>query len=232
MQFFHWRAARDGAWITITALLGGMVAGIVAGDIVFNLLPGHSINNPSPVHIAVAALPALAGFLGGSALWGIRMGRLAGTSNRKRMALAGALGFTPVTLAVTVGLGALEPIAVESLGAQYPIHRIFTFLFVPSAFLIAGVSAWAIGRGLQDATLANKLLFYVGTSAALTFLAMNLLMESLGWQVGAPNAEERLTMVTVLLASNFAAAVVGGAVMGLVLTRQSLVWRTQMQTKA
>ena len=44
-------------------------------------------------------------------------------------------------------------------------------------------------------------------------------MQAAGWQVGAPDAADRLTMLTVLLVGNLGAAVVGGAVMGLVLTR-------------
>jgi hypothetical protein len=229
MQFMLWRTALAGAGITIVALFGGMLLGVVVGNIVFNVLPGHNFMNPSPLHVVVAVVPALSGFIGGSAVWGIWMGRIREASNRKRMALAGALGFAPITLALGIALQVLEPIAVERLGAQFPIHRIFTFFFVPATFMIAGVSAWAIGIGLKDEPLARKLFLYVGTAAALGFLAMNLLMEALGWQVGGPNAAERLTMVTVLFAGNLAAAVVGGAVMGILLSRQSVARNVQMQ---
>jgi hypothetical protein len=40
------------------------------------------------------------------------------------------------------------------------------------------------------------------------------MMESLGWVMGAPNAAERATMVTVLALGNITAAITGGAVMG------------------
>ena len=47
--------------------------------------------------------------------------------------------------------------------------------------------------------------------AALAFLAVNLGMEALGWQVGGPGAEERATMLTVLFVSSLGAALAGGA---------------------
>jgi hypothetical protein len=54
-----------------------------------------------------------------------------------------------------------------------------------------------------------------GAAAALAFLAANLLMESRGWVVGAPGAAERNTMIAVLLVGMIAAALAGGAVLGL-----------------
>lgn len=219
MQTQLWRASLAGAGITIGSLFGGTLFGFVVGSVVFDVLPGHSIVSPNPLHILFAALPALVGFVGGSALWGIWMARLAQASNRKRMALAGILGFAPITILLALALEALEPIAVETLGAQFPIHRIFTLLFVPTAFLVAGVSAWALGRGLQNPLLARRLFLDVGCAAALCFLAVNLLMEAFGWQVGAPGAAERVTMLTVLFAGDLAAAIGGGAVIGVLITQ-------------
>jgi hypothetical protein len=191
----------------------------------FHLLPGgEDFAHPPPLNVALAAVPAVAGFAGGAAAWGIRMGRLAGGTDRRRLALAGVLGFAPITLALAISLSALEPIAVASFGAALPIHRLFTILFVPSAFLIAGISAAALGLGLglRRPRLALALLWQVGLAAALAFLAVNLLMEFLGWVVGSPGAAERATMVTVLAAGNLGAALAGGAVLGLALHRASL----------
>ncbi len=223
------RAALYGAGITVLTLFGGIAFGFVSGSLVFNVLPGHSISNPNPAHIFIAALPALGGFFAGSALWGILLGRMAHAENWKRVALAGALGFAPLTLLLAILMQALEPIAVEQLGAVFPIHRLFTFFFVPSAFLIAGVSAFAIGIGLQDKSLAWQLFWRVGIAAALAFLAVNLVMEANGWVVGAPRAAERATMLTVLFAGNFAAAIFGGAMLGVLCARQNSVIRVQTQ---
>jgi hypothetical protein len=208
------KAVLRGAVVTVLALLGGLLLGTAVGFFVFETLPGHSTLSPSALHISLAALPAFAGFLGGSAAWGVWMGRLAGSAEARRMAAAGMLGFAPITLALGIGLSTVEPFVVEQIGALFPIHRIFTLMFVPSAFLIAGLSAWAIGLGLRSGSLARRLLWRAGGAAALAFLIINLAMEGSGWVVGGPGAAERYTMLTVMFLSNLGAALAGGAVLG------------------
>ena len=216
-----YKAALRGAFLTVLTLFGGLLVGLAAGDLVFHLIPGSSLVDVKLGHAAIAALPALVGFLAGGAAWGVQMGRLTGNTETRRLSLAGMLGFGPITILLAAGLGLAEPAIVEYLGARgQPIYRIFTLLFVPSAFLIAGVSAWGIGRVLGYPKLARSLLWQVGLTAALTFLVVNLLMESLGWVIGAPNAAERATMVTVLALGNITAAISGGAVMGWKLARK------------
>lgn len=208
------RAPLTGAAITVTTLFGGLALGTAIGFFVFESLPGHSTLSPSALHISLAAWPAFLGFLGGSAAWGVWMGRMTGSAEARRMAAAGMLGFAPITLVLGIGLSAVEPFVVEQIGALFPIHRIFTLMFVPSAFLIAGLSAWAIGLGLRSRLLAWSLLWRVGGAAALAFLGVNLAMEALGWVVGGPNAAERYTMLTVMFLGNLGAALAGGAVLG------------------
>ncbi len=214
------RSGMVGAVSTAASLVGGLLLGIAAGNLVFNWLPGHSLTNPSPAAMAVAAVPALAGMFIGSALWGVLMGRLAQTNQWRRMALAGGLGFAPITIGLGIALQILEPIALNALGAWLPIQRLFTVLFVPAAFAIAGVSAWGLGLGLEKRPLARHWPWKVGLAAALAFLAVNLIMETLGWVVGAPRAAERFTMLTVMTLGNLGAALAGGAVMGVILTPQ------------
>lgn len=217
MTFQRMRAAAYGAGITIVALFGGLLLGVVIGNVVFEAMSGHVFVNPNPTHIIAAALPALAGFIGGSALWSVLMGRLANAREPKRMALAGALGFAPITLTLALLLQVLEPLALRQFGEIIPLHRLFTLLFVPTAFLIAGVSAFAVGIGLRDRALAWQLFWRVGVSAAIAFFLVNLTMEANGWVVGGIDAAERFTMLTVMFAGNFAAAIAGGAVMGVTL---------------
>lgn len=207
--------------MTVLTLFGGLLVGLAAGTITFELIPGSSVDNVNPGHAAIAAIPALAGFLVGGAVWGAAMGRLAGEVDNRRMAWAGLLGFGPITIALAVGLSAVEPPLVASFGVSTGIHRIFTLLFVPSSFLIAGVSAWAIGRGLRDHALAMSLLWQVGLTAGVTFLAINLVMEASGWVVGAPGAAERATMLTVLAAGNLGASLAGGGLLGWILTSRN-----------
>jgi hypothetical protein len=213
------RLVVSSALATALWLIGGLLLGGAIGEIVFQLLPGHSLTNPSPVHMLLAALPALLGMLAGSAEWGLWMGRLAGATDQRRMAVAGAAGFAPITIVLGLALSLLEPVAVEKLGVRFPISRIFTLLFVPTAFLIGGVGAWAIGMGLRDKPLARSLGWRAGLVAAISFLCVNLLMELLGWRVGAPGAAQRATMLTVMLVSNLGAALAAGPAIGFVLQR-------------
>jgi hypothetical protein len=203
-----------GAILTVITLFGGLLIGLVLGDLVFNILPGHNVSDPDPVHMGIAALPALLGFLAGGAAWGVSMGRIAGRFKPRRMALAGMLGFAPITITLAVGLSVIETIAGASFLASIPIHHLFTILFVSAAFWIAGISAWGIGRGLEDKTLARWLFWRVGLAAAGIFLIVNLILEASGWVVGSPGAGARMTMVTVLFTSNLSAALVGGSILG------------------
>ena len=85
----------------VLTLFGGLLIGLVLGDLVFHILSGHNLANPSPAHMTIASLPALAGFLAGGAAWGASMGRLASAPDTRRMALAGLLGFAPITIILT-----------------------------------------------------------------------------------------------------------------------------------
>lgn len=212
--------ALRGALLTILTLFGGLLVGLVLGDVTFRLIPGSSVENVKIGHAVVAAIPALIGFLAGGAAWGVQMGCLGGSSDNRRMAMTGMLGFGPITILLAAVLGVAEPAIVGYLGERgQPIHRVFTLLFVPSAFLIAGVSAWAVGRGLGKAAQARYLFWQVGLTTAIAFLVVNLIMEAFGWVVGAPGAAQHATMVTVLALGNIAAALMGGATLGWILAR-------------
>jgi hypothetical protein len=209
-----YKSVLQGALLTVLTLFGGLLLGIVLGTVLFESLPGHSVTSPSALHVTLGAIPAVTGLLVGAAYWGVLMGRFSRAKNQRHMALAGILGFVPVTIILAFVLLALEQIIAGYFGAELPIHRIFTLLFVPAAFLIAGISAWALGRGLPDPTLARRLLWQVGLAAALAFLFVNLVMEAMGWVVGAPGAAERTTMLVVLFAGNLGAALAGGGLLG------------------
>ena len=212
-----------GAWKTVATLFGGLLVGILLGNFTFAILPGSSVTTPQIYYALIAAVPTLIALAIGSAAWGRAMARVAGADASRRMAWAGILGFAPITLILAFSLLGLEPIAVERLGARYPIHRLFTMLFVPTAFLISAVSAWAIGIGLRDKPLSRSLAWRVGLTGGAAFLLVNMIMESAGWVVGGPGAGERATMITVMSLGNLAAAFAGGAVLGLTLGRRAAV---------
>ncbi len=210
------RAALYGAVVTTVGLVGSLLLAIAAGNLIRSVLGGHAAAWVGTTLATVFALVALGV---GSAAWGALMGSLSPGASRTRMAWAGVLGFVPIVLIAGFGLLALEPIALNRWGEDLPLHRLFTILFVPTAGIIAGVGALALGIGLSNGALARALAWRAALAAALVFLAIDLTMEALGWRVGAPGAAERLTMVTVLSVSDLGAAIVAGAVIGVGISR-------------
>src|SRR5215212_1291864 len=208
------RAAILGAALTALGLVGGLMGGLISGSLIFHTLIEQA---PDLLTYALAAIAFFGATLGGSALWGAGMARLAQSPASRRAAWAGMLGFVPITFVLNIGLVVVEPVAVRP---NLPVHRLFTVLFVPTAFLIAGVSSLALGWVLGWSRAALTLALRVGLTAALAFLAINIGMEALGWQIGAPGAEERGTMLTVLIVGNLGAALAGGAMLGMALTQR------------
>ena len=204
-------AAILGAALTMFGLVGGLMSGLIGGSFIFHGLIGKASD---ALTYTLAAIVFGIGILGGSALWGAGMGRIARSLALRRAAWAGILGFVPITVLLNFGLLAIEPIAVR---ADLPVHQLFTMLFVPTSFLIAGTSSLALGWALGWGQAAPGLALRMGITAALAFLAVNLGMGALGWLVGGPGAEERGTMITVLIVSNLGAALAGGAMLGLTL---------------
>jgi hypothetical protein len=208
------RAAILGAALTVLVLAGGLIAGFMAGSTTFQLLEGRV---PGALTFTLALIMFSTSALLGSALWGVGMARLAQAPASRRVAWAGILGFVPITLLLIFGLQAAEPIVFRT---NLPLHRLFTLLFVPSAGLIAGTSSLVLGWALGWGRAAPGLGLRVGLAAALAFLAVNLGMEALGWQVGGPGAAARATMLTVLFVSNLGAALAGGALLGMTLAQR------------
>ncbi len=208
------------AYTTVLTLFGGLLVGLLAGSLTFELIPGSSVNDVRLGHAAIAAIPAVIGIFAGGGSWGIQMGKIAKIENPRRLLWHGALGFGVIATILALSLGILEPVIVEWFAEfNQPIHRVFTILFVSSAFLIGGISAWAIGLGIDDCQTARSLFWQVGLTTGLTFLIVNLTFEASGWVVGAPGAAQRATMLVVMSSGNLCAAITGGAVMGWNLTR-------------
>jgi hypothetical protein len=210
------RAALYGAVVTTVGLVGSLLLSIAAGSAIRAVLAGTAAQGAVTL---LATVVALVGLGAGAGAWGVFVGRLMPDATPKRMAWAGLLGFVPITLIAGFALLALEPIALRRWSEQIPMHRLFTLLFVPAAAIIAGTAALALGIGLRRRALGWALAWRCALAAALTFLVVDLIMEALGWRVGAPGAAERITMVTVLSLSALGAAIVAGAVIGVRLNR-------------
>lgn len=210
-----------GAWQTVSRLFGGLMIGLLLGTVVFHLIPGSSVDNPSPVHASIAAFPALIGFLAGGAAWGVALGRHAPNPDGRKAAFSGVLGFGPISFLMVVGLGMLEPKIVEWVGPGIPIHRLFTILFTTSALLITGISVMVAVRMIGFNRSPIQLGLRAALAAAGAFLAVNLAMEASGWVVGAPGAGSRATMLVVMFFGNLAAAVAAGGLLALDLAPQA-----------
>lgn len=208
-------AIRSGL-VTALCLSGGMLLGLLAG-IAVSGLPMHV---PEQTRNLLSALPVLAIMGAAGAMWGSAMGRLTGAGNTRRMSWAGGLSFAPSVILTGLMLAGLEVIVVEnSRGPDLPVHQVFTLLFVPAVFLVAGTGAFALGLAAGGWRLALKLLFSSGAAGGLAFLLVNVGMDALGWRVGAPGAAERATMLTVMMAGSLGASLAGGAAVGALLSR-------------
>ncbi len=213
------KAAIRGGLVTALCLGGGLLLGFAVGILVSEL-PMHV---PERTRNLFSALPALGTMIAASAVWGYAMSRLSGTGNTRRMTWAGGVSFAPSLILAAMMLGRLEVAIVERGGGpDLPVHVVFTLLFVPAAFLIAGIGGLALGLAQGDARLAGRMALGAATAGGLAFLAVNLSMQALGWVVGAPGAAERFTMLTVMMVSNLGTALAGGAVLGVLLHRHAL----------
>jgi len=196
--------------------LGLLVSFLIAFAI--NSLPMHipeSTLTTIDIAITVVILFASGGF------WGRSIASITKSEEKRRMLWAGLLSYAPSIFLAVVTLGRLEVLLVERrAGPDLPVHIVFTLLFVPAAAIVAGAGGFAMGIAKKDVGLALQLGLSSGLVGGLCFLTVNILMDTLGWRVGAPRAAERATMLTVMMAGSLAAALGGGATIGYFLARQ------------
>jgi hypothetical protein len=208
------------AAITVAYLFGGLLAGIGLGFVI-GAPPGpvsHMTRNAAAAVIAVATMTAAA------AMWAKEISRRAGASDEaKRARWAGALSFGPATLGVGLVLTVLEKVVVEQgRGPSLPVHVVYAMLFIPGSLVVATVAGVALGIGLR---LRGRDLWRLGIApgfaACGVYLAIYLVMDSIGWRVGAPDASKRATMLVVTSLGCLGAAAAGGAAIGAVLSRRA-----------
>lgn len=199
------------AVVTVVSLMGGVLMGVILGLLV-DRLPFHA---PDPILIVLAMIP----IFGGGALWGFLLTRIHGLPNRLGAAIAGSLSFGLGVIGAAYLLLTLERALLEQPhGHELPIHILFTLLFVPATFLVAtlGASAMLLVSGNRAGWSRSALI--TGLTASLSFLIMDLLLDTLGMRVGAPGAAEHFTMLTVAFLSSSAAAFSAGAILGRLLS--------------
>jgi hypothetical protein len=208
------QVAVRGALLTSLWLFGGFLLGF-GFAFWFNGLPMHM---PESTRVQLSFLIIMTVLIASGFAWGRSMARLSGASQPVRMAWAGALSFGPALILAALSLGSLEGVLVErGQGPDLPIHVLFTLLFVPAAFFVAGVGGFALGLARESIQLALRMALGCGLAGGAAFLLVNLVMYLLGYKVGAPGAAERATMLTVMMAGSLGAALAGGAAIGVLL---------------
>jgi len=210
-------AIRSGL-VTGLFLFGGLLVGFMAA-IGFTGLPMH-LPESARTLLAMAIVLGIVGFA--SAGWGRAMARLTGASQPRRMIKAGVLSFGPSLVLAGFILSSLEVVIIErGSGPSLPVHVTFTILFVPAVFCVAGLGGLALGLAQGDWSLAWRCALGSGLAGSMAFLLVVLVMDQLGYRVGAPGAAARATMLTVMMTGNLGAALAGGAALGSILTKRS-----------
>jgi hypothetical protein len=204
------------ALLTPLTLAGGLALGLVTANLLFESINVHV----SGLVSGLVALPVLLAMLfGGGAVWGYAIARLV-DGEAKKSARTGALTYGGAVILVGIVLELLFGlISVVGRDIRLPIHVAFTMVFVPAAGIVAALCTRSLAGALGWDDIKGTLGTFSGLAASVGFLAVNMIMLSLGWQVGGPGAAERFTMITVMLTSNAGAALAGGAAMGWVLSR-------------
>jgi hypothetical protein len=210
------------ALLTTGYLFGGIFVGMALGVAVGSPTPGafHMTRNVVAGGIAAASM-TVAGIA-----WARRLAEVVAAPDVRRAGWAGALSFGPTVMVAALVLTALEQRIVERGGAagmSLPLHVVYGTLFVPAAFFVAAASAWIVGVGLRRAAgEQRRLALTTGLAAAGAYFLVYVLMDLAGWKVGAPEAGKRATMLVVTGLGSLAAALSGGAAIGLVLAPRSL----------
>jgi hypothetical protein len=204
-------SARAGLWLIIAFPLA--VACVFLADQVAST--DLTIEHPA---FLLAFIPpyALAG-----GLWGRSLGRSTGYLQTRQFILAGAVGVALPTAGALIALNAVEQDLARFLRTGLPIHIIFALAFALTALMLAGCAGLALGLSVGKLRLAAQLALGSGLAGGLTFLAVDLGMDLLGFRVGAPAAEERATMLVVSILGLWATAIVGSAVIGRILARDA-----------
>jgi hypothetical protein len=204
--------------LTALTLAGGLAAAFLLGNLLFESFNVHM----SGLSSGLIAFPVfLVCLIGGGALWGYAMAKILKVEGKKLVRPAAlAYGGTVILVGILLEL-AFGLVSLLTAQISLPIHIAFTVVFVTAAGLIAGLLSGRMAGWLGREEIKRQVGQASGLGAALGFLAVNMVMLALGWKVGAPGAAERFTMITVMLSSNFGAALVGGSVLGWILQKEA-----------
>ncbi len=192
-------------------LLGSVVLMVALGAVLGALnISGEGLNEAvtTALFMLLFGLPAF--------LWGRAMAQLHGLQPAGRYGWAAGLAFGVLIGGSALYLNHIERrIQIFMMRTDLEIHQLFMVVFVSVAAVAAFGTGLALGLAGRDLRLGLRLGLWGGLAAGLAFFLTALFMDVvLGYQVGAPGAEQRFTMVTVTILGIAAAAVAGSAGVG------------------
>jgi hypothetical protein len=202
------RSALTGLWLVIALPLGSVCVVLVG------MLTATTPGLDMPTFLIPFFIP----FVIAGGLWGRGLGRIGGYPLRPFF-VAGAIGVPLATFLALRALNAVESNLEWFQRGGLPIHVIFGIVFTVAALVVAGSGGMALGLSLPNIRLAGRMAFGGGIAGALAFLAVAVGLDTIGFRVGAPNADERATMLVSATVGLWATAIVGSAVIGQILTR-------------
>ncbi len=180
----------------------------------------------------------LLGWMAISGLWGRTLARLAGTGREGRMTAIGALTFLPaIFLAYALGSLIFDTSIIRGMDFErLPTYRQYPWVFVPSAFIVAGMSAFLLSVVAANWRAALRNAGLTGLISALVFWLVVIVMDAIGYRVGAirPGLQPALPpMPFVTFTGTFFGALVGGGLLGALLslrTKPEVVEVSMVQT--
>jgi hypothetical protein len=160
--------------------------------------------------------------MAGGAAWGFGIALLM-KADTKNLTKTGALTWGLSVLAAGLVLYiimAFGPQIMNLLPFSLSIHTFFNLLFVPTLGIVTALVVRKIIGALEMEDLKGTAGRNSGIAAALGFLIVSLVLQfGFGWEVGRP-VPGRYSMITIMHWGNFAAALAGGATMGVTLVRE------------
>ena len=151
-------------------------------------------------------------------LWGYSLGHMTKQAHPEHLGWAAAIAFATSTTIAANRINHTEVILNRLLFiTNLPVHILFLYIFMAGNGAVVGVTGAALGLAKNDWKATLKLGGAGIAIGALTFLTVFLIMELFGFRVGAPGAEERATMLTVMSIGLWCTALLGSSIFGFLL---------------
>lgn len=189
---------------------------------VLEVLLGRSASD-GPVWAVIVLIGA--GLICGG-VWGGLIARLASTGHERRMQAVGALVIIPSVLLDVWLLTTLdEHLILQKLGIEgLPTYQQFGVVFTISVFIVAALSALALSLVNIKIPAAFRIAALTGLAAAAAFLLVVIIMDLIGFRVGAPRPSlwpdlPPMPLVTIL--GSIVGAFVGGGLLGWLLSEET-----------